>query len=124
LSTVNTDLALKANLASPALTGTPTAPTAAPGTNSTQIATCAFVEAAASGATSTTITQGGSFNCSDGVVNVAFSPAFPNACSGVTVTWYYASPTVGWIVPGSVSASGFQYQNGSAGECLYTAVGS
>ncbi len=36
----------KAPLASPALTGTPTAPTAAPGTNTTQVATTAFVEAA------------------------------------------------------------------------------
>jgi hypothetical protein len=36
----------KAPLANPALTGTPTAPTAAKGTNSTQIATTAFVEAA------------------------------------------------------------------------------
>lgn len=35
-----------ARLASPALTGTPTAPTAAPGTNTTQIATAAFVQAA------------------------------------------------------------------------------
>lgn len=36
----------KAPLASPALTGTPTTPTAAPGTNSTQIASTAFVAAA------------------------------------------------------------------------------
>lgn len=35
--------ALKAPLASPALTGTPTAPTAAAGTNTTQLATTAFV---------------------------------------------------------------------------------
>lgn len=34
----------KANLASPAFTGTPTAPTATAGTNSTQIATTAFVQ--------------------------------------------------------------------------------
>lgn len=40
-------LALKAPLASPALTGTPTAPTAAPGNNTTQLATTAFVQAAA-----------------------------------------------------------------------------
>jgi hypothetical protein len=33
----------------PAITGTPTAPTAAPGTNTTQIATTAFVQAAVSG---------------------------------------------------------------------------
>jgi hypothetical protein len=38
-------LALKAPLASPALTGTPTAPTAATPTNTTQIATTAFVKA-------------------------------------------------------------------------------
>lgn len=37
-------LALKANLDSPALTGTPTAPTAAASTNTTQIATTAFVQ--------------------------------------------------------------------------------
>ncbi|MEZ5853138.1 MAG: hypothetical protein R3D68_21095 [Hyphomicrobiaceae bacterium] len=38
----------KAPLASPALTGTPTAPTAAAGTNTTQLATTAFVAAAVS----------------------------------------------------------------------------
>lgn len=43
---VRTELDLKANLASPAFTGTPTAPTAAVGTNSTQVATTAFVQAA------------------------------------------------------------------------------
>jgi hypothetical protein len=47
---VDTLLAEKAPLASPALTGTPTAPTAAPATNTTQIATTAFVQAALSGA--------------------------------------------------------------------------
>jgi hypothetical protein len=40
--------ATKAPLISPALTGTPTAPTAPPGTNTTQIATTAFVVALAS----------------------------------------------------------------------------
>lgn len=39
----------KAPLASPALTGTPTAPTAAAGTNTTQVATTAFVSSAMSG---------------------------------------------------------------------------
>lgn len=38
-----TALDLKANLASPALTGVPTAPTASAGTNTTQVATTAFV---------------------------------------------------------------------------------
>ena len=40
-----TALDLKANLASPTLTGTPLAPTATTGTNTTQIATTAFVQA-------------------------------------------------------------------------------
>lgn len=39
-------IALKAPLASPALTGVPTAPTAAPGTNTTQLASTGFVTAA------------------------------------------------------------------------------
>ena len=40
-----TSLDLKAPLASPALTGTPTAPTATAGTSTTQLATTAFVTA-------------------------------------------------------------------------------
>ncbi|HCD6334906.1 TPA: tail fiber protein [Escherichia coli] len=47
-TTINNALALKAPLASPALTGIPTAPTAAQGTNNTQIATTAYVRAAIS----------------------------------------------------------------------------
>ncbi len=45
-TTIATALALKAPLANPALTGLPTAPTAAPGTNNTQIATTAYADAA------------------------------------------------------------------------------
>ena len=41
----SSDLAAKAPLASPTLTGTPTAPTAAQGTNTTQLATTEFVNA-------------------------------------------------------------------------------
>ena len=43
ISGLTSDLNLKAPLASPALTGTPTAPTATAGTNTTQVATTAFV---------------------------------------------------------------------------------
>ncbi|KDT80782.1 MULTISPECIES: phage tail protein [Enterobacteriaceae] len=45
-TTINDALALKAPLSSPALTGTPTAPTAAQSVNNTQIATTAFVKSA------------------------------------------------------------------------------
>jgi hypothetical protein len=47
-SNIQTQLNTKAPLASPALTGTPTAPTATAGTNTTQLATTAFVQAAVS----------------------------------------------------------------------------
>lgn len=46
VTNLTTDLAAKAPLASPALTGIPTAPTATAGTNTTQLATTAFVTAA------------------------------------------------------------------------------
>lgn len=45
-SAIQTQLDAKAPLASPSLTGTPAAPTATAGTNTTQIATTAFVQAA------------------------------------------------------------------------------
>ena len=45
-TTINNALELKASLSSPALTGTPTAPTAAQSVNNTQIATTAFVKSA------------------------------------------------------------------------------
>lgn len=61
-ATVTTALAAKAPLASPALTGTPTAPTAAPGTNTTQLATTAYVDAA--------VTAGGGANALDDLTDV------------------------------------------------------
>ncbi|HIB9633065.1 TPA: phage tail protein [Escherichia coli] len=48
-TTINNALALKAPLSSPALIGTPTAPTAAQSVNNTQIATTAFVKSAIAG---------------------------------------------------------------------------
>ena len=71
-ATARSDLALKADIASPAFTGTPTAPTATAGTNTTQIATTAFVATAISnvlsggvtfrGETTTTLTDGSTTN--------------------------------------------------------------
>lgn len=59
---------LEDDMDSPAFTGTPTAPTAASGTNTTQLATTAFVQNAVSGLTSTlTATE------SDGVVTLSIS---------------------------------------------------
>lgn len=49
VTSLTSDLALKSPLASPTFTGTPAAPTATGGTNTTQIATTAFVQSAVSG---------------------------------------------------------------------------
>ncbi len=54
LQEVGAAIALKAPLASPALTGNPTAPTQSAGNNSTRIATTAFVSAAITSSESTT----------------------------------------------------------------------
>ena len=61
-----TALNLKANLASPALTGTPTAPTASPSNNSTQVATTAYVDAAASAVVAPNAT-----NATKGIIKLA-----------------------------------------------------
>lgn len=52
-NSIATAVATKADLVSPALTGTPTAPTATGGTNTTQVATTAFVTSAVATAAST-----------------------------------------------------------------------
>lgn len=51
---ISTAIGTKADLASPTFTGTPAAPTASPGTNTTQVATTAFVTAERTAATTLT----------------------------------------------------------------------
>jgi hypothetical protein len=60
VTNLTTDLGLKASLASPALTGTPTAPTATQGANTQQIATTEFVTRAVSNVSPTSFS--GSLN--------------------------------------------------------------
>ena len=89
-TTVTNSLATKAPLASPTLSGTPTAPTAASSSNSTQIATTAFVQTAVAGTvnltdfsvTSNSASGGGalSYNNSSGV----FSYTPPDLSSFLT----------------------------------------
>ena len=67
-TTVTNSLATKAPLASPALTGTPTAPTAATATNNTQIATTAFVKAQGY----ITSADGGNAGLLDGIDSTSF----------------------------------------------------
>ncbi len=56
VTNLTTDLGAKAPLASPALTGTPTAPTASAATNNTQVATTAYVTGAVATLSGTTTT--------------------------------------------------------------------
>lgn len=81
-----TAIDLKAPLASPTFTGTPAAPTAAPGTNTTQLATTAFVTTAIAG-------LGG------GTVTVSGTPT-----SGQIAEWTSATNLQGLAVTGTGSA--------------------
>lgn len=78
-------LALKAPLASPTLTGTPAAPTATAGTNTTQIATTAFVTAGLSGKENT-ITSGTTAQYIRGDKSLATFPAIPTNADYVDKT--------------------------------------
>lgn len=73
----------KANLASPTFTGTPKAPTAASGTNTTQIATCEFVQAAVS-AGGVTIDSSMSSSSTNPVQNRIVKAYIDNAIGGIT----------------------------------------
>ena len=81
--TDNTNLAtalnLKADLASPAFTGTPTAPTATTGTNTTQIATTAFVQDAIATASLTLAVNNTALTQSGGVCTWTITNTLNNA---------------------------------------------
>ena len=108
------DINLKAPIASPNLTGTPTAPTATAGTNTTQLATTAFVNAAVSNYTPTT-----TLNLAGGVAgNIPYQTApgatgfipngtanqFLTATGSGTYTWTSASSLSGVPYTGATGA--------------------
>lgn len=87
-SNIQAQIDLKAPLASPALTGTPTAPTAAAGTSTTQVATTAFAAALAFQAALPSQTgNGGKFVTTDGSAASwsAVPDEWPIAAAGGTV---------------------------------------
>jgi hypothetical protein len=112
-----------ASLNSPAFTGTPTAPTAAPGTNSTQIATTAFVAALQNTSTATIVGNagnlgtGGTATCAAGytctaqrghVVFATGSGSFSGVQGTLTfATAYGAAPTCLVVQNGANSNSPF-----------------
>ena len=103
-----TALDLKANLASPTLTGTPAAPTAAAGTNTTQIATTAYAMAAAPNASYRTILDSSGSHIAGKVAGTyGMAQSQPLAVSGTGTlyplnTIYIAAadfPTVNGLAP-------------------------
>jgi parallel beta-helix repeat protein len=86
ISGLTTDLAAKAPLDSPALTGTPTAPTATPGANSTQLATTAYADAAVStGTPDATTTTKGKLQLAGDLGGTAGNPTVKSRTATVTV---------------------------------------
>ena len=86
INKLNGNTITRATLASPAFTGTPTAPTATVGTNTTQLATTAFVLANAAGITLTTngTTGASTFNTSTKVLNIPnYSGASPTQAAAL-----------------------------------------
>lgn len=92
-------LASKAPLASPAFSGTPTAPTAALTTNNTQVATTAFVQKHAPIHLQVTANAGTTVSKNDSritatmrVINATFGT--PNNVASNNVTWTTAAGTI------------------------------
>ena len=119
-TTVTNSLALKAPLASPALTGTPTAPTASSGTNTTQVATTAFVQSAVSGA--------GSYNDAAVDTHLNTGTASTNevlSWNGSDYDWVAqsggggASVTTSDAAPSSPSAGDLWYNTNAGGLFVY-----
>lgn len=109
------DLALKAPLASPPLTGVPTAPTAAPGTNTTQIATTAFVTAATGGTTGPFLTVAN--NLSD--VNQRGTSRFNLRIPTIASVQAVATSNVNIAAPGA-SIDGYSFTTSGQDSVLLT----
>ena len=120
---IQTAVNSKANVASPALTGVPTAPTASTGTNTTQLATTAFVQTeviAATGSLGTMSTQNANAVAITGGSITGLSTALPIASGGTGLTSIGADGTVlssngtvaSWTIPAATGlGEGQTWQN-------------
>ena len=126
-SNVQTQLDGKAGLASPAFTGTPTAPTASTGTNTTQVATTAFVQQTSFNNSLPLQTgNAGKYVTTDGT-NASWAPVpteIPSqtgqsgkflATDGTTASWDVAGNVFG---PASVTNNGIALYDGTTGKMI------
>lgn len=124
-TTVTNALALKAPLASPAFSGTPTAPTAAPGTSDTQVANTEFVQEAIAEISSGASIQGARRNLkssttgTSAVVTYTIDELVTSDGAGHYLTTHNWNDTInmanagpGGLDTGSVAASTFYYAYG------------
>ena len=107
LSGIDDELLLKAPLASPSLTGTPTAPTATQGDNSTQLATTAYVDTAVSaggGGVDPTLTVVSSTTYTLSAANAPGIHIWYGASNGSTFT--VTMPDIANVLSTAVSVNG------------------
>lgn len=103
---ISSSVSVKANTASPAFTGTPTAPTQTAGTNSTAIATTAFVTSAINGIKSDVSTKANT-------ASPAFTgtPTAPTQAAGTNSTAIATTAFVAAAVASAVNGiTGVKYQ--------------
>ena len=109
-SAIQTQLGTKAPLASPALTGVPTAPTAAVATNTTQIATTAFVLANGAAPTTAQVGTATAGLAAGAVGSYAWLAKLTNSVSAITFGTTHAGSGLG--------PSGFTTPNTNAANAL------
>ena len=109
-SSIQTSVATKANLSAPTFTGIPAAPTPATATNSTQIATTAFTQAA--------IVAGVAAKAPIDAPTFTGVPAAPTAAAGTNTTQLATTAFVQAATPTAATINGLAYPVGS----VYTSV--
>ena len=109
-SSIQTSVATKANLSAPTFTGIPAAPTPATATNSTQIATTAFTQAA--------IVAGVATKAPIDAPTFTGVPAAPTAAAGTNTTQLATTAFVQAATPTAATINGLAYPVGS----VYTSV--
>jgi hypothetical protein len=94
ISNLPIDIALRATIASPSFTGTPTAPTAAPGTSTNQIATTAYVASVVGGSATpdADATTKGKIQLTNDLGGTAAAPIV-NSVGGVSASIITSLPT-------------------------------